>query len=121
MRSFRPLLHRVAEIHDEHVVRDVPHDAEVVRDEEVGEPELLLQVGQQVQHLGLDRDVERRDRLVGDEQLRRQHQGAGDGDALALAAGEHVRVAGVVLGAKPTFAIMARARRGALGLAADRC
>ena len=53
---------------------------------------------QQVEDLRLDRDVERRDRLVGDDQLRLQRQRARDADALALAARELVRVAVVVLG-----------------------
>ena len=73
-------------------------DADVVGDEEVGEAELVLQVGEQVDDLRLDRDVEGGDRLVGDDQLRLQRQGAGDPDPLALAAGELVRVAVVVLG-----------------------
>ena len=51
------------------------------------------QVRDQVDDLRLDRHVERRDRLVGDQQLRRQRERAGDGDALALAAGEFVRIA----------------------------
>ena len=42
---------------------------------------------------GAHRDVEHRDRLVGDQQAGAQHEAAGDGDALALAAGELVRVA----------------------------
>ena len=91
------MLDREPEIHDEDVVRDVPDDAEVVRDEQVGKAQLGLEVGQEVQDLRLDRHVERRDRLVGDEELRREHQRARDGDALALAAGEHVRVAAVML------------------------
>ena len=41
---------------------------EVVADEEVGDAEAVLQVLQQVQHLGLHRDVERAHRLVGDDQ-----------------------------------------------------
>ena len=65
MRLLRTLLHREAQVHDQHVVRDVAHHAEVVRDEEIGEPELALQVGEKVQHLRLHRDVERGDRLVG--------------------------------------------------------
>ena len=56
---------------------------------------------EQVEHLGLDRDVERRDRLVGDEQLGLERDRAGDADPLALAAGELVRVAVVVLGVEP--------------------
>ena len=69
-------------------------------DEDVGEAELLLEVVEQVDDLGLDRDVERRDRLVGDDQLRLQREGAGDPDPLPLPAGELVRVAVVVLGAE---------------------
>ena len=45
-----------------------------------------------VHDLGLHRDVERRRRLVGDQQRRPAGQGHGDPDALALAAGELVRV-----------------------------
>ena len=41
-----------------------------MRDEEEGEAELRLEVLQEVERLGLDRDVERGDRLVADDQLR---------------------------------------------------
>ena len=54
---------------------------------------LLLQVAQQVDDLRLDRHVERRDRLVGDDELRVDGERARDADALALAARELVRVA----------------------------
>ena len=56
-------------------------------------PSCALQVEQQVQHLRLHGDVERRDRLVGDDELRLEGERAGDADALALAAGEFVRIA----------------------------
>ena len=65
---------------------------QVVGDEEIGKAHLALQVHHQVEHLRLDRDVERGDRLVADDQLGLQRQRAGDADALALAAGELVRV-----------------------------
>ncbi len=58
-----------------------------------GEAELVLQVLEQVEDLRLDRDVERRDRLVADDQLRLERERAGDADPLALAARELVRVA----------------------------
>src|SRR6185369_15452604 len=61
------------------------------------DPELLLQVEQQVQHLRLYRHVEGRCRLVGHDEARIEHECARDGDALPLAAGKHVRVAAVVL------------------------
>ena len=53
----------------------------------------LLQVEQQVQRLRLDRDVERGNRFVGHDQPRVEGQGAGDADALPLAAAEGVREA----------------------------
>ena len=57
------------------------------------EIEPLLQVEQQVEDLGAQADVERRGRLVGDDDARVGRDGPGDADALALAAGEGVRVA----------------------------
>ena len=67
-------------------------------------PKLRLQIQQEVQDLGLHRDVEGRDRLVGDDQARLQGQGAGDADALALAAAEGVGEPAHVLGAQPDAA-----------------
>ena len=76
-------------------------DRQVVRDEEVGEAALLLQLVQQVQDLRLHRDVERAGRLVEHDQVRVERQRAGDRDALPLPAGELVRVAVEVLPAEP--------------------
>ena len=66
--------------------------------------------------LRLDRDVEGRDRLVGDDELGREREGAGDADALALAAGELVGVAvdGVgAAGRRAASALRARSSRSA--------
>ena len=49
----------------------------------------------------LHRDVERRDRLVQHDHSRRERQRPGDADALALAAGELVRIARGMLGVEP--------------------
>ena len=68
------------------------HQPQVVRDEEVGELQPLLQIQQQVHDLRLHRDVERRDRLVGDDERRLQRERARQADALALAAAELVRI-----------------------------
>ena len=67
-----------------------------MRDEQVGETELLLQIEQHVQDLDLDRDVERRNRLVGDDELGIHRQRAGNADALALSARELVRISPIV-------------------------
>ena len=64
-----------------------------MRDEQVSQSHLALQVDHQIEHLGLDGNVERRHRLVGDNQLRLQGQRSCNADALALTAGELVRVA----------------------------
>jgi serine kinase of HPr protein (carbohydrate metabolism regulator) len=62
----------LAEVHDGDAVGDVPHHRQVVGHEDVGEPELVLDVLQQVDDLRLDRDVERGHRLVADDELRPQ-------------------------------------------------
>ena len=64
-----------------------------MRDEEVGEGVALLQVAEQVDDLRADGDIERADRLIQYQQLGPERQRAGDIDALALAAGELMRVA----------------------------
>ena len=89
-----------AEVHDRDPVGDLADHREVVRDEDVGEVELALEVLEQVEDLRLHRDVERRHRLVADDQLRLQRERARDADPLALAARELVRVAVVVLRAE---------------------
>ncbi len=82
----RPDLDELALVHDRDLVRHRPHDGEVVGDEQVGEPEVPLEVLEEVEDLRLDGDVERGDGLVADDQLGVEREGAGDADALALAA-----------------------------------
>ena len=82
-----------AEVHDGDAIRDVAHHRQVVGDEEVRELELVLQLLEQVDDLSLDRDVERRDRLVGDDEVGVERERAREPDPLPLAAGELVGVA----------------------------
>ena len=84
-------LDQPAEVHHADLVADVPHHRQVVRDEQVGQAALALQVLHDVQHLRLHRDVERRGRLVADEELRLRGQRTCDRDALSLPARELVR------------------------------
>jgi len=69
------------------------HHGQAVADEQHRQVQGCLQVGQQVQDLGLDRHVQRRHRHVADDHLRFEHECAGDGDPLALAAGQFRSVA----------------------------
>ncbi len=87
-----------AQVHHRDPVGDVADDAEVVGDEDVGEVELVLEVVEQVDDLRLDRHVERRNRLVGDDQLWAQRERTGDADPLALSARELMRIAVDVIG-----------------------
>jgi hypothetical protein len=76
------------EVHHGDAGRHMPHHPEVMRDEDVRETELVLKVREEVEYLRLDRDIERRHGLVGDDHLRLQGEGAGDADPLALPARE---------------------------------
>ena len=82
-----------AGVHDCDAVADVFYDAEIVGYEDVCQVELLLEFLEEVDDLGLDGNVEGRDGLVGDDECRLHDQGAGDADALSLAAAEGVRIA----------------------------
>ena len=82
-----------AVLHDGDAVTEIAHERHGVRDEETGEAVALLEVAQQVDDLRAYGDVECADGFVEDEELGAQGDGAGDVDALALAAGELVRVA----------------------------
>jgi hypothetical protein len=90
-----------AQVHDGDPVGDVPHDGQVVRHEQVREPEPRLELVQEVDHPGLDGDVQRRDGLVEHHECRVGGEGAGDADALPLAAGERGGEAVAVLRVEP--------------------
>jgi hypothetical protein len=66
----RTLLDHPAGIHHGHLVGDLGHHAEIVRDEQDAHADLVLQAAQEIENLSLDGDVERRGRLVSDEQRR---------------------------------------------------
>ena len=86
-------LHDPPQVHHRHPVRELLHRRQVVGDEQQRQPQPLPQVRQQGQDLPPDRDVERRHRLVGHQQLRPRRQGAGDPHPLPLAARQLVGVA----------------------------
>ena len=62
-----------------------------MRDEQHGHARLALQVGQQVENLAAQRDVERSSGFIGQQQRRSAGQGHGNHGALALPARELVR------------------------------
>ena len=88
----RPLLDHVAEVHHAHRVGEVLDQRQVVRNQQIGQAVLLLDVREQVEDLRANRNVECRGRLVEYQQPRLQRDRARHRDALALAAAELVRV-----------------------------
>ena len=66
-------------------------------DEQIRQAQLILQLIEHVDDLRLNRHVQRGHRLVADDEVGVDGQGAGDADTLALSAGELVGVAGGML------------------------
>ena len=86
------MLRDPARVHHEHVVAELGDDAQVVRDEQHRHAVLVLQPAQELEDLRLHGDVERRRRLVGDQELRAARDRHRDHDALPHAARELVRI-----------------------------
>lgn len=77
-----------APAHQRGRVADRLDDVHLVGDEQDGQAELLVEVAQQLEDGAGGLGVERGGRLVREEHLGVAYQGAGDADALLLAAGE---------------------------------
>jgi hypothetical protein len=52
------ILDRLAKVHDHYIVGDVADHRQVMGDEDISELELVLEILQKVEDLGLDREVE---------------------------------------------------------------
>ena len=114
-----PQLDDAAEVHDGDAVGDVADDAEVVRDEEVGQVEVAA--GGSCSRLRICAWIETSSADTGSSQtisFGRQRERARDADALPLAARELVRIAVVVLRveADAVHQLLHRAADVALGL-----
>jgi len=83
-----PLLDDPARVHHGNAIGQLVHDAEIVGDEQDRHAELLLQVAQQLEDLCLDRDIQGRGGLIGDQQTRPGGERHGDHHALFEATGE---------------------------------
>src|SRR5258706_9869328 len=85
-RFARRFFDYLAQVHHGDAVAEVANHAQIVRDVYKRQVIVLLQVREQIQDLCLYGHVERRGRLVGNDEFRRQGQGSGNTDSLALAA-----------------------------------
>lgn len=84
--------HQPAEIHDRDTMRDMPDHRQIVRYEHLGQAETFLQILHQVDDLRLNRNIQRRNRFVRDDQPRLDRQSPRDGGALTLPAGKLERI-----------------------------
>ncbi len=80
-------------LHDGDARGKLRDDGQAVRNQQVRECEIALQILQQFQNLRANGNVERGNRLIRDDQARTEHQRARNADTLALAAGKFVRIA----------------------------
>lgn len=85
------VVHDPAAVQDDDPVGDAAGGAQVVGDEYDGEPVAVAGVGEQVDEVFLGEHVQAAGGFVGEQDVRVGGHGAGEGDALALAA---ERVAG---------------------------
>ena len=96
----RSLLDQFAGVHDPDAIRILRDHAEIMSDQQHPHALIGAQSPQQLQHLRLDGHIQRRRRLVGDQQLRPSGESHRDHRALPQAAGEFERI-----GIQPTFRI----------------
>ena len=85
-------LHQIAAIHHRHLVGNVGDHAHVVGHQHAAHLTLFAEGADELEDLILDGDVERRGRLVGDDEFRIAGEGDGNDHPLAHAAGELVRI-----------------------------
>ncbi|MPN28210.1 hypothetical protein SDC9_175651 [bioreactor metagenome] len=86
-------LNDFAEIHDPDALRNMLHNRQIVRNKEIGQPHILLQLFQHIDDLRLNGHVQRGYRFVANDELRLHRERAGNTDALPLSAGKLVRIA----------------------------
>ena len=84
-------LDKPRQILDTDAVRHLVDDRVVVREVQVGQSELALQILHQIEDLRLDRDVERGSRFIANKEFRVRGECASNRNPLPLTAGEFVR------------------------------
>ena len=87
-RIRRTALHHLAQVHNGHMLRDMLDQGQIVGDEQIRQTEFLPQIQEQITDLGMDGHVKGGCRLIADDEFRIGDQCPGDGNSLALSAGE---------------------------------
>jgi RecB family endonuclease NucS len=87
-----PELDEAARVHHSDAIGDLDRDTHIVGDKQDGHAQLALETSQKLENLDLHRRIERRGRLVGEEQARLAGESKRDHGPLAHAARHFVRV-----------------------------
>ena len=77
-------------VHDRGSLAELPDYRQIVRDHDQREAAVVPEIEEEIDDLGLNRCIERRNRLVQHDELRARREGARDGDALSFTTGERV-------------------------------
>lgn len=86
-----------SKVHNCDPVADVFDNRHIMGDEKVGEPQSVLQAAQEIDYLGLDRNIEGRYRFIANDEFRGRGQSPGKTHPLPLAAAEFVgKAAGII-------------------------
>ena len=80
------LFHHPARVHYHNPIAQLRNDPQIVRNDDLCESKPVSQAGEKTDNLQLDRYIESRCRLIGDQQVGLTSQGQGDHDTLAHAA-----------------------------------
>ena len=89
----RAIFDELTGAHDGNVGGELRDNREAVGDQEIGKVKFLLEFLKKEENLGADGDIEGGDGFVSNDERGAENQGASDANALALAAGELVRIA----------------------------
>jgi hypothetical protein len=88
-----PIFDELAGAHDGDVGGELRDHRETVGDQEISEMKFLLEFLKEKEDLSADGDIESGNGFISNDERGAKNQGASDADALALTAGEFVRVA----------------------------
>ena len=87
------VFNNLPEIHHRNPIGNMFDHGQIVRDEHIRQPELALQILQQIDHLRLHRYIECRHRFIANDQTGLDRQRPRDTDTLTLTTGKFMRIA----------------------------
>jgi len=89
--------HQASQVHHRHAITDVPNHGQIVGNEQQGQPQLLSEFAQQIDHLSLHGHVQGGDGFVAHHKFGFQNQRPSDAYALTLATGKLMGISGLMI------------------------